>query len=115
MRPKVPHKGRMRPGHWLAIFFALLAGLAFLGFGSSQSGLADGGVPSIGTATVIPTVTPTFFLALPSPTSPFYPMATLPLVITGERPASSGFCWPFALTLIIVVMLTSMVLIRRQS
>jgi hypothetical protein len=115
VKPKFSQEGRLRLGLWLVISFALLAGLAFLGFGSSQPALADGGVPP--TSTTVPTVTPTFFLALPSPTLPVYPMATqgLPIVTTGGTPASSSYCWPIALTFIIVVMLASMVLVRKQS
>ena len=121
LRLKAVSESKIRQVARLAILFLALG---VLYFSAAQTGLADGGG--------WPTLTPTFVLfptvTPPPTTSPYpYPKA-LPLQMQAALPSPTFFlptqavesgsgstfvCWPFALALLLVVILGSTVIFRR--
>ena len=117
---KAPPQPKIRHGARLAIFFLALG---VLSLSAAQTVFADGGG--------WPTLTPTFVLFptfTPTPTTAAYPYPkALPLQMQSALPSptfflptqaetgsgSSFVCWPFALALLLVVILGSTVIFRR--
>jgi hypothetical protein len=121
LRIKAPHEPKIRQGARLVILFLALG---VLSLSAAQTVFADGGG--------WPTLTPTFVLfptATPQPTTAPYPYPkALPLQMQAALPSPTFFlptqaaetgigstfaCWPFALALLLVVILGSTVLFRR--
>jgi hypothetical protein len=133
MKTKIPWLFPSKTSYVLILTFILAASLGTFSLIQPQTVWADGGGFPTSTRTITPTATATItsvptstnlppLVIINTPTSAApYPIETqaLPLVQQeAETPPSSRLstflCWPFAVVIIIITVLASSMLIRRQ-